>query len=186
MGIVLLHGDAMEKIPVINTTNRLEYLLTTSMEKLINKVSYLLALKGNIHIDFYLSPELLKIAPLLNLNGLSAYPQKIQNIVKDLNKKYYGKLKYEFIKLKVSENNEKELIQWLYDNQSQQDRKHLENRLFIIMFDNANQHWKMKSEIMTLKKEIDLYVDNFNESNLYEFDFGNGKVYSSLLWITKR
>lgn len=83
-------------------------------------------------------------------------------------------------------NNEKELIQWLYDNQSQQDRKHLENRLFIIMFDNANQHWKMKSEIMTLKKEIDLYVDNFNESNLYEFDFGNGKVYSSLLWITKR
>ncbi len=109
MGIVLLHGDAMEKIPVINTTNRLEYLLTTSMEKLINKVSYLLALKGNIHIVFYLSPDLLKIAPLLNLNGLSAYPEKIQNIVKDLNKKYYGKLKYEFIKLKVSENNEKEL-----------------------------------------------------------------------------
>jgi len=81
--------------------------------------------------------------------------------------------------------NEKELIQWLYDNQSQQGRKHLKNRLFIIMYDKNNQHWKMKSEIMELKKEIDLYVDNFSQSNLYEFDFGDGKVYSDILWITK-
>ena len=81
--------------------------------------------------------------------------------------------------------NEKELIQWLYDNQSQQGRKHLKNRLFIIMYDKNNQHWKMKSEIMELKKEIDLYVDDFSQSNLYEFDFGDGKVYSDILWITK-
>jgi hypothetical protein len=53
------------------------------------------------------------------------------------------------------------------------------------MYDKNNQHWKMKSEIMKLKKEIDLYVDNFSQSNLYEFDFGEGKVYSDILWITK-
>jgi len=86
---------------------------------------------------------------------------------------------------KNDSSNEKELIQWLYDNQSQQGRKHLKNRLFIIMYDKNNQHWKMKSEIMELKKEIDLYVDDFSQSNLYEFDFGDGKVYSDILWITK-
>ena len=82
-------------------------------------------------------------------------------------------------------NNEKELIQWLYDNQSQQGRKHLENRLFIIMFDTTNQHWKMKAEISLLKEEIDQYVENFSESNLKIFDFGKGKVFSDILWIRR-
>lgn len=81
--------------------------------------------------------------------------------------------------------NEKELILWLYNNQSQQGRKHLKNRLFIIMYDTNNQHWKMKSEIMELKKQIDLYVERFSSENLYEFDFGEDKVYSDILWIVK-
>lgn len=81
-------------------------------------------------------------------------------------------------------NNEKELIQWLYENQSQQGRKHLKNRLFIVLYDSNNQHWKMKSEIMKLKKSIDLYVNNFSTKHLHTFDFGEGKVYSDILWIT--
>jgi len=93
--------------------------------------------------------------------------------------KGFGK-SYEYAK-----ENEKELIQWLYDNQSQQGRKHLKNRLFIIMYDTNNQHWKMKSEIIELKKRIDLYVNNFSPNNLYEFDFNDEKVYSDILWITK-
>jgi len=80
--------------------------------------------------------------------------------------------------------NEQELIQWLYENQSQQGRKHLKNRLFIILYDKHNQHWKIKSEIIKLKKEIDLYVDNFSASDLYQLDFGAGKVQSDLLWVT--
>lgn len=82
-------------------------------------------------------------------------------------------------------NNEKELINWLYENQSQQGRKHLENRLFIIMYDKNNQHWKLKAEIKIIKKEIDLYVANFNKNSLFVFDFGKGKVYSSIIWVTK-
>lgn len=81
--------------------------------------------------------------------------------------------------------NERELIQWLYNNQSQQGRKHLKNRLFIVMYDENGQHWKMKSEIIRFQKEIDLYVANFSSNNLYEFDFGDGKVYADILWITK-
>lgn len=81
--------------------------------------------------------------------------------------------------------NKKELIQWLYDNQSQQGRKHLENRLFIVLYDSNNEHWKMKSEIQLLKKEIDFYVNNFDINKLEKFDFGNGEIYSDIIWIRR-
>jgi len=81
--------------------------------------------------------------------------------------------------------NEKELIQWLYENQSQQSRKHLENRLFVIMYDTDNQHWKMKAEIMQLKTKIDQYVESFSIENLHQFNFGRGIVYSDIVWVTK-
>jgi hypothetical protein len=82
--------------------------------------------------------------------------------------------------------NEKELIQWLYTNQSQEGRKHLKNRLFIVLFDGAkNEHWKMKSEIRLLKSAIDNYVADFSESKLYTFNFGEGKVLSDIIWVSK-
>ena len=79
-----------------------------------------------------------------------------------------------------------ELIKWLYENQSQQGRKHLKNRLFVILYDkNTQEHWKIKSEIILLKKVVDNYVLNFLEGNLKIFDFGNGKVYSDIIWLVK-
>lgn len=105
MGLVLLHGDAIEKIPVITTTNRLEYLLTTSIEKLITKVSYLLGLKGQINVDFYFSQDLKKIAPYINLKELNTIDQKIKELIDELNKKYYDKLKLNLIDLNINTNN---------------------------------------------------------------------------------
>ncbi len=105
MGLVLIHGDAIEKIPVITTTNRLEYLLTTSIEKLITKVSYLLGLKGFINIDFYFSQDLKKIAPYIGLNDLNTIDIKIKQLIDKLNKKYYNKLKLNLIDLKINADN---------------------------------------------------------------------------------
>ena len=87
---------------------------------------------------------------------------------------------------KYAKENEKELIQWLYDNQSQQGRKHLKNRLFIVLYDGKTmQHWKMKSEIMLLKSAIDQHVENFSKKQLHLFDFGEGEVFSDMIWVTK-
>ena len=87
---------------------------------------------------------------------------------------------------KYAKENGKELIQWLYDNQSQQGRKHLKNRLFIVLYDGKTmQHWKMKSEIMLLKSAIDNYVENFSKKQLHRFDFGEGEVFSDMIWVTK-
>jgi len=78
------------------------------------------------------------------------------------------------------------LIKWLYENQSQQGRKHLENRLFIILYDvETSEHWKMKSETLLLKSAIDNYVENFSTDNLVQLNFGNGEVLSDIIWIQK-
>ena len=86
--------------------------------------------------------------------------------------------------IEYAQTNKKELITWLYENQSQQGRKHLKNRLFIVLYDNnAHQHWKMKAEIMFLKISIDNYLKTFSKQNLVELDFGNGAVFSDIIWI---
>ena len=47
MGLVLIHGDLVERIPAITSTDGLEYQITTAIQKLTNKVSVLLGLKDS-------------------------------------------------------------------------------------------------------------------------------------------
>ncbi|MFA5455398.1 MAG: hypothetical protein WC272_08780 [Sulfurimonas sp.] len=94
--------------------------------------------------------------------------------------KGFGK-SYEYAK-----EHKKELIQWLYENQSQEGRKHLKNRLFVVLYDGLEiQHWKMKSEIIQLKSSIDIYINNFSTENLCKLDFGAGEVLSDIIWLQK-
>jgi len=82
--------------------------------------------------------------------------------------------------------NETELLKWFYNSQSQQSRMHLKNRLFIVLYDFANHHhWKLKSEIMLLKNAVDKYVMGFSKDKLKTLNFGNGEVYSDMIWVIK-
>ena len=63
-----------------------------------------------------------------------------------------------------------ELIKWLYQNQSQQQRKHLKNRLFIVLYSSTGEHWKLKAEISWLKERIEKYMNGFNPNFLLKFD----------------
>jgi len=85
-------------------------------------------------------------------------------------------------------NNKKELIKWLYANQSQQKRKHLDNRLFIIVYAHDGKHWKLKAEIGWLKDIILNYAKNFNKDNLIRLKLkDNGEVtLSDIIWAVKR
>lgn len=82
-----------------------------------------------------------------------------------------------------AKNNPDELIQWLYLNQSQEGRKHLKNRLFIVLVEKNKEHWKLKSEIKLLKTEIDSYVENFNSDNLFKLNIENNAILSDLIWV---
>ncbi len=82
--------------------------------------------------------------------------------------------------------NKREIIEWLYKNQSQEGRKHLKNRLFVVFYNSHNQqHWKLKAEIDWIKKGIDEYVEQFSKENLLTFNFGEGEVLSDIIWLIK-
>ncbi len=101
MGLVIIHGDLIEKIQAITSTDGLEYRLTTAIQKLNNKVSALLRIKDKIRVTMYLSSSLNKIAPLIGLDQLPALAGKVTDMVKKLNAKTLGVL--EFKKIDVSD-----------------------------------------------------------------------------------
>jgi ABC-type uncharacterized transport system involved in gliding motility auxiliary subunit len=96
MGLVLIHGDLIEQIPTITTTDGLEYRITTAVRKMNDKISALLRLTGRIQVNLFLSPALSSIAPLMGLKQMPELPAEIEKTVNALNAKTYGKLEYRF------------------------------------------------------------------------------------------
>ncbi len=79
-----------------------------------------------------------------------------------------------------------ELLYWLYTNQSHQQRQHFANRLFIIVYSEHVEHWKLKAEIQLLKSAITNYVATFNPSNLVTLTFKNKeRAVSDIIWVQK-
>jgi len=81
----------------------------------------------------------------------------------------------------------RELIEWLYENQSQQQRKHLKNRIFVVLvnYQEENQHWKLKAELLWLKEIISNYLAEFNNQKLEKFNFQHELVKSDVIWAVK-
>ncbi len=80
-----------------------------------------------------------------------------------------------------------ELMEWLYKNQSHQQRKHFKNRIFMVLvnYENENEHWKLKSEIHLLQQKISTYLCKFEVSNLYSFTHKNEIVKADIIWVIK-
>lgn len=109
MGLVVIHGDLLERIPTITATEGLEYRLTTTIEKLNNKISALLGLPEKIRVKLYLSSSLEIVAPYLHVGDLAKLPGRLEGIVKKLNDKNYGKLEFEYLDPAKDEGLEAEL-----------------------------------------------------------------------------
>jgi len=103
MGAVLIHGDAVEKLPSITSPRDLEYKLTSAMRKLQNKVSALLALDKPVDIKLILSSSLASIAPAIGLEDLPGLPKTIRGVVDTLNAENYGQLKFSHLDPKQSD-----------------------------------------------------------------------------------
>jgi ABC-2 type transport system permease protein len=97
MGLVLIHGDLIERIPTITSTDGLEYQITTAIQKLNDKISALLRLREKIQVKLFLSSSLEIVAPYMRLNGLPELPKQIENMVEKVNDKNYGKLQFEYL-----------------------------------------------------------------------------------------
>lgn len=93
--------------------------------------------------------------------------------------------------LKYAQEHKKEIIEWMYKNQSQERRMHFENRIFVILFDTRySQHWKLKSNLKEMYSKIMDYLDNFDQTNLVTLNQGllrdgirnNKIIYSDVIW----
>ncbi len=97
MGMVLIHGDLIERIPAITGTDGLEYKITSAIRKLNNKVSALLQLKEKIQIQLYLSSSLNAVAPYIQLKDIEKTPKIIEEAVAHLNARYFGNLSFKHL-----------------------------------------------------------------------------------------
>lgn len=85
-----------------------------------------------------------------------------------------------------AQNHKKELIEWLYRNQSSQQRHHLKNRLFIVVHNKNGEHWKLKAELSMIQKIIMEYLSSFDPKQLYPIEFSNGqRALSDVIWVSK-
>jgi ABC-type uncharacterized transport system involved in gliding motility auxiliary subunit len=109
MGMVLIHGDVVEKIPAVTSTEGLEYKITNAIQKLNNKISALINLPEKIKISLVLSSSLRQIAPLVKLQGLDTLKSKIQEVVDKVNQKTYGQLQFVHIDPSMGEGTPEQL-----------------------------------------------------------------------------
>lgn len=79
-----------------------------------------------------------------------------------------------------------ELVTWLYRNQSSQQRMHYANRLFLVVYAEGGEHWKLKAEILFLKQVIEDYVANFEPQKLLKFQYQPDKLaFSDIIWAIR-
>ena len=97
MGLVLIHGDIVERIDTITGTEGLEYRLTTAIQKLNNKVSALLGLEDRIRVSLYLSSSIKTVAPCMGLEQLENLPVHMEGMINKLNARTYGKLEFRHV-----------------------------------------------------------------------------------------
>ncbi|MEZ4881709.1 MAG: hypothetical protein R2775_04950 [Flavobacteriaceae bacterium] len=84
-----------------------------------------------------------------------------------------------------AQSHKRELIEWLYKNQSTQKRHHFKNRLFIVVYDKNGEHWRLKAEIRLLKKAIEEYLSGFRREQLHSFTFNNAhETLSDVIFVS--
>lgn len=94
MGLVVIHGDLIERLPAITSTEGLEYKLTMAMKKLGNKISTLLALADDIEADLYLSQSMAAVAPFMGLKDLHDLPGRVEKAVTKVSRRSYDRLRF--------------------------------------------------------------------------------------------
>lgn len=79
------------------------------------------------------------------------------------------------------------LVQWLYENQSQENRQHFKNRIFLLLYEANGKHWQLKAEITWLASIIEDYLLNFHFNRLIKFQPipDESLILADIIWAIK-
>ena len=88
-GLALVHGDLVETIGALTSTDGLELRITEAISRLTERVSVLLALEEDIAVRLYFSGELASLSP-----GLETLPAAVAGMVDELNGSYFDRLAF--------------------------------------------------------------------------------------------
>ncbi len=112
----------------------------------------------------------------------------IENIPFDVKLTVYPKALQQHEYDLKTRNGKNAMIQWLYSHQSQQQRKHLANRLFIVC-DGNNQYESLvlKSDFVQIRNKIKNYIDDVKMNGFNELIIMDNnqqyKVKSDIIYI---
>jgi ABC-type uncharacterized transport system involved in gliding motility auxiliary subunit len=97
MGMALMHGDIIETLPAITSTEGLEFRITSAIRKMSNKISALLGMQEDISVKLFLSSSLQVVGPYIDIAGISEIPAKLGGVVEELNEKNYDRLAFQHL-----------------------------------------------------------------------------------------
>jgi len=79
-----------------------------------------------------------------------------------------------------------QLITWFYNEQSKGQRYHLNNRLFVVVYDKNGDHYKLKSEIKLLREAIETHMKDRTPGQTYTVNLETGKeTKADIIWVTR-
>lgn len=96
MGMVFIHGDMIERIPQITSTEGLEYRITSLIRKMNKKVDLLAGLQDDIQVILFATST-------IPISGIPDLNEQMKDKLDQLSAKYFGKLKYTYVDTSVSQ-----------------------------------------------------------------------------------
>ncbi len=77
-------------------------------------------------------------------------------------------------------------ITWLYTNQSQGGRKHMGNRLFVVLHARNGEHWRLRADLTWLESQVHDYLRTFDARRLHQFQFAPGSpTLADVIWAVQ-
>lgn len=92
MGMVFIHGDLIETIPVLGAGENREITITSTIQKMSDKTGAILGMENDILVKLYQSSSLKEINA-----SLADYPAALAKEVEELNRRYYGRLDFRLV-----------------------------------------------------------------------------------------
>jgi len=93
MGLAITYGDLIEKIQQITSAEGLEYRITTTISKMVDKVDALTGLPEPISVTLYASSRLQEF----EIAGLGDMERQVRDVFEAVNDENYGKLEFDSV-----------------------------------------------------------------------------------------